>query len=250
MLCTYCKLNQMTVSDRAKVLVIIKNNSKVDWIDAPSYWCSRAAMIKRWTNKKLSLKQMYKAAHRCKHTHTHSELNTQTHIFQQKVSSTVQPLFCLVPFIEAVWWRGPKFDHAFSLDWSPPYLESLFVAMSLHSCLCHAPRRESERNRGGGGGLINLQEYASLSFKTAAEQPLTARSAQQSTNILIHWNRHSTEGRHNSKNTQSDLCGLFYIPPRHSLGLNINSSEFYLSDHALENNSKHKWWLKSSKDFF
>lgn len=151
MLCTYCKLNQMTVSDRAKVLVIIKNNSKVDWIDAPSHWCSRAAMIKRWTNKKLSLKQMYKAAHRCKHTHTHSELNTQTHIFQQKVSSTVQPLLCLVPFIEAVWWRGPKFDHAFSLDWSPPYLESLFVAMSLHSCLCHAPRRESERNRGGGG---------------------------------------------------------------------------------------------------
>lgn len=88
------------------------------------------------------------------HTGASRHIPTLTHSYKHSKHTYSsrkchQPLFCLVPFIETVWWRGPKFNHAFSLDWSPPYLESLFVAVSLHSCLCHALRRER-------GGLINL----------------------------------------------------------------------------------------------
>lgn len=50
-------------------------------------------------------------------TYPHTRLQTlKTQILEHKVSSTVQPLLRLIPFIEAVWWRGPKFDHAFPLD--------------------------------------------------------------------------------------------------------------------------------------
>lgn len=133
------------------------------------YWCpiehrsSRASKLKMWASKnkyhwsKLTnvvvtstddctlTVDTHKGGSR--HIPTHTRLQTlKTHILEHKVSSTVQPLLCLVPFIEAVWWRGTKFDHAFSLDWSPPYLEGLFVAVSLHSCLCHAPRRRRERD--------------------------------------------------------------------------------------------------------
>lgn len=161
---------------------------------------AKQASVSKQTDKgKASASQAQMVAHLVEtdtqvhqaHTHTNTQPQTlKTHIFQLKVSSSVQPLFCLVPFIEAVWWRGPKFDHAFSLDWSPPYLESLFVAVYLLSCLCHALRRER------GGGLINLPEYAKLSFKTAAELALTACSAQQCMNMLMNWNRHRPEGQH------------------------------------------------------
>lgn len=109
-------------------------------------------------------------------------LTLETHTFQQKVSLTAQPLFCLVPFIEAVWWRGPKFDHAFFSRLKPSiFRESICGSVSPQLPLPCPEERER-------GGLINLPEYASLSFRTAAELALTGCSA------TTRWTTYITEG--------------------------------------------------------
>lgn len=80
MLCTYCKLNQMTVSDRAKVLVIIKNNSKVDWIDAPIALMQQGSDDKKMNKQKVVTEanvqsctqvQAHTYPQRAKHSNTH-----------------------------------------------------------------------------------------------------------------------------------------------------------------------------------
>lgn len=47
---------------------------------------------------------------------------------------------------------------SFSLDWSPPYLEGLFVAVAVHSCLVNAPRTKRDRGINSLPHLVSEQQ--------------------------------------------------------------------------------------------
>lgn len=83
--------------------------------------------------------------------------------------------------------EAPKFNHAFRLNWSPPYLEDLFAVFSLRCCLCRAPRRNTE-------GLINLPEYCMprLISRVAAQAALTLL---QCMDMRMDWERNNAEGQ-------------------------------------------------------